>query len=89
MQFDLIVIALILIFAFLSQLMVIKGVKFGFMLHDEPDKAAEMPFFNVPKGKPKKPKMTDTDKRDVQILENIMRYDGTSNGQKRIKHDGQ
>lgn len=64
-----------------------QALKFGIKIGTKPEKAAEMPIFNVPEKK-EKPKMTDEEYRKMQILANINRYDGTSNGQKEIKKRG-
>lgn len=87
MQFDLIAILLILLFATFSQIMVIKAVKFGLKIAEKPEKAAEEPVFNVPKKK-KQPKMTEDEKRTLAILENVSRYDGTSKGQVKVAKHG-
>jgi len=63
-----------------------KAMKFGMKIADKPEEAAEMPFFNVPEKKDK-PKMTPMQDRETQILNNIDRYDGTSNGQVKVKVD--
>lgn len=87
MPYELIFVLLILAFAAFTQIMIIKAVRFGFMLFDDPDEAAKEPVFSIPKPK-KKPKMTNEDKRTVDILANIDRYDGTSNGQVKVKSNG-
>jgi len=65
-----------------------KAVKFGLKLAQDPEKASEAEIFHVPR-KPKDVKMTAEEKRTVQILSNIDRYDGTSNGQEKVKVNGQ
>ena len=62
-----------------------KAIKIGLRLAEKPEEVAEEPVFNLPKRK-KMPKMTEAEKRDMQILANIDRYDGTSNGQEKIVH---
>lgn len=63
-----------------------KALKFGIKLAQDPDEASKeaiMGEFHVPKRR-KEPKMTAEEKRSVQILANIDRYDGTSAGQKKV-----
>lgn len=60
-----------------------KAVKIGLRLAEKPEKVADEPMFNLPKKK-KEPVMTKSEKRTMKILENIDRYDGTSNGQEKI-----
>lgn len=62
-----------------------KAIKVGLRLAEKPEQVAEEPVFNLPTRK-KKPKMTEAEKRDMKILANIDRYDGTSNGQEKIVH---
>ena len=59
------------------------AVKFGMRLMDKPEQAIEAPIFHLPERK-EAPKMTPEESRTAQILANIDRYDGTSNGQKEI-----
>ena len=71
-----------------SPYIVLKAVKFGMKLVDEPKKAAAEPIFNVPTRK-EKPKMTSEEDRMYQILRNIDNYNGTPQGQVKVevKHD--
>lgn len=71
------------IYAMLTPLMVIKSIKYGIKLAENPKEVAEAPIFNVPKPKAK-PKMSPEQKKAMQILSNIEAYDGTSLGQKEI-----
>ena len=58
-------------------------IKFGMKIAERDEKKAETPIFNVPKPK-KKPEMTQKDRQEIQKWDNLMRYDGTSNGQVKI-----
>ena len=87
MPYELIFVLLILAFAAFTQIMIIKAVRFGFILFDEPEQAAKEPMFNIPMPK-KKPKMTEEDKRTTAILANIDRYDGTGTGQVKVRSNG-
>lgn len=87
MLYNVILVVFILIFAAFSQIMVLKAVKFGFKISEEPNTAAEEPLFHLPKKK-KKPKMTEQEKRTNAILANIDRYDGTSFGQVKVGNNG-
>lgn len=71
-----------------SPYIVLKAVKFGMKLVDEPKKAVAEPIFNVPTRK-EKPKMTAEEDRMAQILRNIDNYNGSSVGQVKVevKHD--
>lgn len=62
-----------------------KAIKVGLRLAEKPEQVAEEPVFNLPKRK-KRPQMTEAEKRDMKILANIDRYDGTSKGQEKIVH---
>lgn len=62
-----------------------KAIKIGLRLAEKPEEVAEEPVFSLPKRK-KKPEMTEAEKRDMKILANIDRYDGTPNGQEKITH---
>lgn len=77
-------IVLIVLFAAFAQVMTLYAVKFGLKIADKPEKTAEEPFFHVPK-KRKEPKMTPEEQRTMQILANIDRYDGSPNGQVKVK----
>ena len=71
-----------------SPYIVLKAVKFGMKLVDEPKKVASEPIFSVPIPK-QKPKMTAEEDRMTQILRNIDNYNGSSAGQVKVevKHD--
>ena len=84
MLFNIIVLVILAYYAFITPIIVFKSVKFGIKMAEKPEEAAEEPFFNVPKKK-ELPKMTPEEQRTAQILANIDRYDGTSNGQVEIK----
>ena len=58
-------------------------IKFGMKIAEKDDFKAETPIFNVPRPK-KRPEMTLKDRQEIQKWENLMRYDGTSNGQVKI-----
>lgn len=79
-----VILVILVIYVLLTPLFIIKAIKFGMKIWDEPEEAMETTTFHIPKRK-KKPKMTDEERRTYQILQNIDRYDGTSNGQKEIK----
>lgn len=61
-----------------------QAIKFGMKIMSEPEKAPFEKVFSVPVPK-KKPKMTPEQDRTAQILANIDRYDGTSQGQKKVE----
>ena len=71
-----------------SPYIVLKAVKFGMKLVDEPKKTASEPIFSVPMRR-EKPKMTVEEDRKAQILRNIDNYNGSSAGQVKVevKHD--
>lgn len=78
--------AVLVAYALLMPIIVIKCIKFGMTLSGNVEKTEEKPiFFNIPKKK-KKPKMTPEQETTMAILANIDMYDGTSNGQREIKH---
>lgn len=79
-----IVFVLLVIYVLFTPLFVIKAVRFGMKVWDEPEEVAKEPVFHLPKKK-KEPKMTDEERRNLQIMQNIDRYDGTPNGQVEIK----
>ena len=58
-------------------------IKFGMKIAETEENKAETPIFNVPVSK-KKPEMTRKDRQEIQKWDNLMRYDGTSNGQVKI-----
>lgn len=64
--------------------MVVKSIMIGVKLAEKPQETAEKPIFNVPKPK-KKPKLSRTDQRNLDILANIEAYCGDSTGQKEIR----
>ena len=59
-------------------------IKFGMRIATKDEDVAETPIFNVPAAK-KKPKLTPQQDRDMQIMANIARYNGTSFGQKKVE----
>lgn len=71
---------LLVVYALVSPYMFIK---FGMKIAEKDDNKAETPIFNVPKPK-KKPEMTRRDRQEAQKWANMMRYDGTPNGQVKI-----
>ena len=83
-----ILLIILVVYAICTPFIVLKAVKFGMKLVDKPEKVAEEPLFSVPTPK-KKPKMTAEEDRMYQILRNIDRYNGTSQGQVKVevKHD--
>lgn len=83
MLYDVIFVLLVL-YAFSTPLFVFKAIRFGMSVWDDPAEMNEQTVFHLPKRK-KKPKMTAEEERTMQILKNIDRYDGTSNGQVEIK----
>lgn len=85
MLYDILLVVLV-IYVCVSPYFYAKAVKFGMKIADKPEKAAEEPFFHVPKKKTE-PKMSPEEKRRVQILANIERYDGTSLGQEKIQRE--
>ena len=58
-------------------------IKFGMQIAEKDDGKAETPIFNVPTAK-KKPKLTLQERREIQKFNNMMNYNGTSNGQVKI-----
>lgn len=84
MLYSTIYLIIIVLFAIFSQIMTLYAVKFGLKIAEKPEKTAEEPFFNVPKKK-KDPKMTPEEQRTMKILQNIDRYDGSANGQVKVK----
>lgn len=83
-----ILLIILVAYAIWSPFMVLKAVKFGMKLVDEPKKVAAEPIFSVPIRK-EKPKMTAEEDRMTQILRNIDNYNGSSQGQVKVevKHD--
>ena len=83
-----ILLIILVAYAIFVPYIVLKAVKFGMKLVDEPKKAVAEPIFNVPIRK-EKPKMTAEEDRMTQILRNIDNYNGSSAGQVKVevKHD--
>ena len=78
--------AVLVVYTLFMPIIVIKSIKFGISLGGNVEKPEEKPvFFNIPKKK-KKPKTTPEQETAMAILANIDAYDGTSNGQREIKH---
>lgn len=82
-----VILVLLVIYTMATPFFYVQAIKFGMRVWDEPDEVKEMTTFHLPKRK-KEPKMTPSEQRTYQILQNIDRYDGTSNGQKEIKVNG-
>ena len=82
------IIAIILaLYAVSTPYWMIKAVKFGISVAEEPEKAAEEPIFNLPEKKeePQPVVLTEEQQRMLDVLDNIDVFDGTSQGQKEIK----
>lgn len=78
---------ILVLYAVLSPFWVIRAIKFGLSIVENPQEAAEEPVFTLPKTK-KKAKSAELPKEIQQtydILDNIETYDGTDVGQKEIK----
>ena len=84
MLFNILFVFLVL-YVMAMPILVIKYIKFGLMIADEPEKAAEKPVFNVPKFH-RKSKLTPEQKKAIAIMQNLDIFDGTSLGQKEIKN---
>ncbi|MFW5518758.1 MAG: hypothetical protein ACOCPA_07935 [Segatella copri] len=63
-----------------------KAVKFGVKMATKPEETAKEPVFNVKTPK-KALKRTPEQDRITKILQNIDRYNGTSNGQVKVEVD--
>ncbi len=78
---------ILVIYAVLSPFWVIRAIKFGLSIVENPQEAAKEPVFTLPKAK-KKSKEAELPK-EIQtaydILDNIEAYDGTNVGQKEIE----
>ena len=59
------------------------ALKLGMKIAEKDENKAETPIFNIPTQK-KRPEITKKDRQEIQKWENLMRYDGTSNGQVKI-----
>lgn len=79
-----ILLVILVLYVMSTPLFFLKAVKFGMKIAEDPQEASDTTTFHLPKKK-KQPKMTAEEKRTMQILANIDRYDGTSNGQVEIK----
>lgn len=87
-----ILLIILVVYVMYIPVFIIEVVKFGAKLASKPEEAAEIPVLNIifPKKKEEKKKeqkaanqaLEDT----IAMLENIDAYDGTSMGQKEIKH---
>lgn len=78
--------AVLVAYVLCTPVLVVKSIQFGMSLSRSVEKNEEKPiFFNIPKKK-SKPKMTPEQETTMAILANIDMYDGTSNGQREIKH---
>ena len=58
------------------------AIRFGIEVGKRPEKQVQMPLFD--RTHKEKPEMSAEDKRMVQIMANLDRYDGTPNGQVKI-----
>lgn len=78
---------LLALYAISTPFWMMKAVKFGISVAEEPEKAAEEPIFNLPEKKeePQPVVLTEEQQKYVDILENLEVFDGTSQGQKEIK----
>lgn len=73
-------------YALCTTIIAVMSIQFGMSLTHKAEKVEEKPvFFNLPK-KRKKAKTTPEQEIAMAILANIDAYDGTSNGQREIKH---
>ena len=82
------IIAIILaLYAVSTPYWMIKALKFGISVAEEPEKAAEEPIFNLPEKKeePQPVVLTEEQQKMLDVLDNIDVFDGTSQGQKEIK----
>lgn len=86
MLFDILAI-IVVIYAVFSPVWVLKAVKFGISVGNDPKEAVDEPIFHVPseKKKVKAPILSKEEQQIVDILENVDIYDGTSRGQKEIE----
>ena len=86
MLFDILAI-IVVIYAVFSPVWVLKAVKFGISVGNDPKEAVDEPIFHVPseKKKVKAPVLSKEEQQIVDILENVDIYDGTSRGQKEIE----
>ena len=78
---------LLALYAVSTPYWMIKAVKFGISVAEEPEKAAEEPIFNLPEKKeePQPVVLTEEQQKLLDVLDNIDVFDGTSQGQKEIK----
>lgn len=83
MLYNIILLAVIVAYAFLSPFAIVKLIKFGMMISEKPEKAVDTPVFVKPRKK--EPKLTAEEQRTLDVLSNIDAYDGTGFGQKEIK----
>lgn len=86
MLFDILAI-IVVIYAVFSPVWVLKAVKFGISVGNDPKEAVDEPIFHVSseKKKVKAPILSKEEQQIVDILENVDIYDGTSRGQKEIE----
>ena len=90
MLYSVILLAVVVAYAFLSPFLIIKLIKFGMVVSEKPEKAVNAPVFIKPRKK--EPKLTAEEQRALaekqralDVLANIDAYDGTGFGQKEIK----
>ena len=90
MLYSVILLAVVVAYAFLSPFFIIKLIKFGMVISEKPEKAVDTPVFIKPRKK--EPKLTAEEQRALaekqralDVLANIDAYDGTGFGQKEIK----
>lgn len=83
MLYNIILLAMIVAYAFLSPFAIVKLIKFGMVISEKPEKAVDIPVFIKPRKK--EPKLTAEEQRALDVLANIDAYDGTGFGQKEIK----
>jgi len=71
------------IYTVLSPLLMLKCVKFGFGMHDNPQKEIEKPI--IPrKAKDETIELTKEQQEDIEFMMNVMNYNGDELGQKII-----
>lgn len=81
---------LLVVFAIYIMIMpfgVLKFVKFGIKAAEKPTAAADKPIFDIklPKIHNDEPQLTEKQIRDLMILANVDRFDGTDAGQREIE----
>lgn len=86
MLYELIIVAIVVIFAGFSQYMTLKAVKFGMKMGQNPEKAVNEPVFTIPKkNPPQAPEVSDEMRKFFDVMDNIDAFDGFEGGQKEIE----